>query len=97
MLTYGRQIGHYDSERSRLIDQINELRFEKHSLLEDNNTLRHHNESLIDNLEKTNLEFQTLSLHLDQMRLLRMVRVVSKMVEVPMAEAFSLLYENNLA
>jgi regulator of replication initiation timing len=96
ILTYSRQIGFYDNERSRLIDQINELRFEKHSLLEDNNTLRHHNESLIDNLEKTNLEFQTLSLHLDQMRLVRMVRVVSKMIEVPMAEAFSLLYENNL-
>lgn len=96
VLTYSRQIGFYDNERSRLIDQINELRFEKHSLLEDNNTLRHHNESLIENLEKTNLEFQTLSLHLDQMRLVRMVRVVSKMVEVPMAEAFSYLYENNL-
>jgi regulator of replication initiation timing len=96
ILTYSRQIGFYDNERSRLIDQINELRFEKHSLLEDNNTLRHHNESLIENLEKTNVEFQTLSLHLDQMRLVRMVRVVSKMIEVPMAEAFSYLYENNL-
>ena len=96
LLTYSRQIGHFDNERGRLIDQINELRFEKHSLLEDNNTLRHHNESLIENLEKTNLEFQTLSLHLDQMRLVRMVRVVSKMIEVPMAEAFSFLYENNL-
>ena len=95
ILTYSRQIGFYDSERNRFVDQINELRFEKHSLLEDNNTLRHHNESLIDNLEKTNLEFQALSLHLDQMRLVRMVRVVSKMIEVPMAEAFSLLYENN--
>ena len=74
---------------------MNQLKFEKDSLLEDKITLRHHNQSLIENLEKTNLEFQTFSLHLDEMRFVRMVRVVYKMIEVPMAEAFSFLYENN--
>ena len=93
VFTYSKQIIYYDSERSRLIEQINELRFEKHSLLEDNNTLRLHNENLIENLEKSNMEFQALSLNLDNMRLVRMVRVVSKMIEVPMAEAFLILYD----
>jgi regulator of replication initiation timing len=94
--TYSKQVTYYDVERTQLIDQINELRYEKHSLLEDNNTLRHHNENLIENLEKTNLEFQALSLNLDNMRLVRMVRVVSKMIEVPMAEAFFILYDSCL-
>ncbi|OMJ89188.1 hypothetical protein SteCoe_8740 [Stentor coeruleus] len=84
---FSKQIGIFDDERSRLIEQINELRYDKHSLLEDNTALRHHNEALIDNLEKTNLNFQSLSLHLDQMRLGRMVRVISKMIELPMLEA----------
>ncbi|OMJ76392.1 hypothetical protein SteCoe_24260 [Stentor coeruleus] len=94
--TFSKQVVYYDTERTRLIDQINELRYEKHSLLEDNNTLRNHNENLIENLEKTNLEFQALSLNLDNMRLVRMVRVVSKMIEVPMAEAFFILYDSCL-
>jgi hypothetical protein len=93
IFTYSKQIIFYDNERTRLIEQINELRFEKHSLLEDNNTLRVHNENLIENLEKSNLEFQALSLNLDNMRLVRMVRVVSKMIEVPIAEAFLTLYD----
>jgi hypothetical protein len=84
---FSKQIGVFDDERSRLIEQINELRYDKHSLLEDNTALRHHNEALIDNLEKTNMNFQSLSLHLDQMRLGRMVRVISKMIELPMLEA----------
>ena len=84
---FSKQIGVFDDERTRLIEQINELRYDKHSLLEDNTALRHHNEALIDNLEKTNMNFQSLSLHLDQMRLGRMVRVISKMIELPMLEA----------
>lgn len=93
IITYGKQVAFYDNERTRIIAQINELRYEKHSLLEDNNTLRQHNENLIENLEKTNLEFQALSLNLDNMRLVRMVRVMSNMVEVPMAEAFFTIYD----
>ena len=84
---FSKQIGVFDDERGRLIEQINELRYDKHSLLEDNTALRHHNEALIENLEKTNMNFQSLSLHLDQMRLGRMVRVISKMIELPMLEA----------
>ena len=87
IVLFSKQIGVFDDERSRLIEQINELRYDKHSLLEDNTALRHHNEALIDNLEKTNMNFQSLSLHLDQMRLGRMVRVISKMIELPMLEA----------
>ena len=96
MITYSRQIGYFDNEKARLIEQINDLRFEKHNLLDDNSTLRHHNENLIDNLEKTNIEFQTLSLNLDNMRLVRMARVVSKMIEIPVAEAFFKICDCNL-
>ncbi len=93
MIAYSKQISLYDTERTNFIEQINELRFEKHSLLEDNTTLRHHNEVLIENLEKANTEFHSLSLNLDNMRLVRMVRVVSKMIEIPIAEAFMRLYD----
>ncbi|OMJ93792.1 hypothetical protein SteCoe_3113 [Stentor coeruleus] len=96
IFTFSKQVTYYDTERIRLIDQINEMRYEKHSLLEDNNTLRHHNDNLIENLEKTNFEFRALSLNIDNMRLVRMVRVVSKMIEVPMAEAFFILYDSCL-
>ena len=91
VLIYSKQVGVFDDERSRLIEQINELRYDKHSLLEDNTALRHHNEALIDNLEKTNVNFQSLSLHLDQMRLGRMVRVISKMIELPMLESLIMI------
>ena len=37
--TFSRNIGMFDDERSRLVEQINELRYDKHSLLEDNTAL----------------------------------------------------------
>ena len=86
--TYSKQVGYYDSERSRFIEQITELRYEKHSLLDDNTTLRHHNDSLISSLEKANDEFQTLSLHLDHLRLNSMVRILSRLAELNMNTAF---------
>ena len=86
--TYSQQVGFYDGERSRLIEQITELRYEKHSLLEDNNTLRHHNDSLVTSLEKANEEFQSMSLHLDHLRLTAMIRLLSRMAEMNMHGAF---------
>jgi hypothetical protein len=93
--TFSRNIGMFDDERSRLVEQINELRYDKHSLLEDNTALRMHNEALIENLEKTNIEFASLSLHLDQMRIARMVRAISKMVDLPVLESLIILKHYN--
>ena len=93
--TYSRHIGLFDDERSRLVEQINELRYDKHSLLEDNTALRMHNEALIENLEKTNIEFASLSLHLDQMRIARMVRAISKMIDLPILESLIILKHHN--
>ena len=92
--TYAQHFGMIDDEKAKPIDQINELRLDKHNLLEDNTALRSHNEALIDNLERTNLNFQSLSMHLDQMRLGRMVRVISKMIDMPVLEAFLLMRHN---
>ena len=91
---FSQHVGMFDDEKARLIEQINDLRLDKHNLLEDNTALRSHNEALIDNLERTNLNFQSLSMHLDQMRLGRMVRVISKMIDMPVLEAFLLLRHN---
>ena len=91
MSNYSAHMGLLDDEKARLIEQINELRLDKHNLLEDNTALRNHNEALIDNLERTNLQFQGLSMHLDQMRLGRMVRVISKMIDMPVLEAFLIM------
>ena len=93
--TFSRNIGMFDDERSRLVEQINELRYDKHSLLEDNTALRMHNEALIENLEKTNIEFASLSLHLDQMRIARMVRAISKMIDLPILESLIILKHHN--
>ena len=93
--TFSRHVGFFDDERSRLVEQINELRYDKHSLLEDNTALRMHNEALIENLEKTNIEFASLSLHLDQMRIARMVRAISKMIDLPILEAMIILKHHN--
>jgi hypothetical protein len=94
IFTYSKQVGFYDGERSRLIEQITELRYEKHSLLEDNNTLRHHNDSLVTSLEKANEEFQSMSLHLDHLRLTGMIRLLSRMAELNMHGAFISLRSN---
>ena len=94
VFTYSKQVGFYDGERSRLIEQITELRYEKHSLLEDNNTLRHHNDSLVNSLEKANEEFQTMSLHLDHLRLTAMIRLLSRMAELNIHGAFVCLRNN---
>ena len=79
------------SKNQKLIETINELRLDKHNLLEDNTALRSHNEALINNLERTNLNFQNLSLHLYTMRLARMLRLIAKMVDLPVLEAFLLI------
>ncbi|CAG9311042.1 unnamed protein product [Blepharisma stoltei] len=92
--SYSRQVGLFEDERTRLIESINELRYDKHSLLEDNTALRHHNEALIESLEATNMNFHALTLQLDQMRLGRMVRVISKMIEIPVLEALIVLRHN---
>jgi hypothetical protein len=91
IFTYSQQVGFYDGERSRLIEQITELRYEKHSLLEDNNTLRHHNDSLVSSLEKANDEFQTLSLELDHLRMSAMIRILSRLAELSMHTGFVVL------
>ena len=88
IFTFSKQVGFYDGERSRLIEQITELRYEKHSLLEDNNTLRHHNDSLVNSLEKANDEFQTIALNLDHLRLNGMIRILSRLAEISMHSAF---------
>ena len=95
IFTYSRQVALYKNERQVLFEQINQLRFEKNTLLEDNNTLRNHNESLIENLEKTNLDVHALSLNLDSMRLVRMVRVLARMIEGTVSDAFLILYQGD--
>jgi len=91
---YSKQIGLFEDEKNRLVESINELRYDKHSLLEDNTALRHHNEALIETLEVTNINFEKLSLQLDQMRLGRMVRVISKMMEMPLLDALMIFKQN---
>ena len=76
-----------DLRAKRFSQQIDELRYGKYRLLEDNTELGLHNKVLVDKLEKAHMHFQSLSLHLDQVRLGRMVRVISKMIELPMFEA----------
>ncbi|OMJ81595.1 hypothetical protein SteCoe_17904 [Stentor coeruleus] len=84
IFTYSQQVGFYDGEHSRLIEQITELRYEKHSLLEDNHTLRNHNDNLVSSLEKANDEFQTISLELDHLRMSAMIRILSRLAELSM-------------
>ena len=87
-VTHSKHIGHYDNERSRLMEQIAELRYERHSLLEDNNTLRSHNDNLVISLEKANEEFQTISLHLDHLKVSSMIRILSRLAEMNLHNAF---------
>lgn len=84
----------YEAEKSRFIEEIMELRYEKHSLLEDNNTLRLHNDSLVTSLENNTMDFQDICLQLDHMRLTGMIRMLSRLVEYSMYGAFAKLSNN---
>ena len=94
MYMYIQIIGEFDEERERFVDEINVLRYDKHSLLEDNNCLRIHNEALIDNLEKTNVDFYNLSMMLNITKIVRMASVLSKMIELPILDALLILKYN---
>ena len=86
-----RQVGGFENEKNRFVEQIMELRFEKHSLLEDNNILRIHNDNLVTSLENNNTEFQELCLVVDHLKLTSMIRLLSRLVEYSMYGAFSKL------
>jgi hypothetical protein len=81
-------------EKECYIEEINELRYDKHSLLEDNASLRLHNEALIEQLERTNDDFYSLSILLNEMKIARMVSVLSKLMEIPILDAFFVLRYN---
>ena len=80
-------LGQFDEERGRFVEEINCLRYDKHSLLDDNNNLRLHNEALIENLERIDENCYTLSCMLNKMKLSRMVNIISKMLDAPLLDA----------
>lgn len=94
ILIFSQSLGDFDCERERFIEEINLLRYDKHSLLEDNTNLRLHNEALIDNLDRSNADCYTLSLILNEMKISRMTNLFSKMIELPMLDALFLLRLN---
>jgi hypothetical protein len=85
-----------DEEKHQYIEEINALLYDKHSLLEDNNSLRLHNEALIDSLEKTNDDCYLLSNMLNDMKIRRMVNVISRSVDSPILEALWCLRHNKV-
>ena len=80
-----------EHERINYIEQIHNLRCQKETLMEDNLSLRKHNEILIENLEQSNFSFQAISIHLDNMKIIKMIKILGKMVEVSMLEIFILI------
>ncbi|OMJ87990.1 hypothetical protein SteCoe_10143 [Stentor coeruleus] len=84
-----------DEEREGFFEEINALRYDKHSLLEDNASLRLHNEALIENLERTNAECLNLSELLKETKISRMVALLGKMIEVPVVESLYALKSNS--
>lgn len=84
---FSKNLAEYDEEREGFFEEINALRYDKHSLLEDNASLRLHNEALIDNLERTNAECLNLSELLKETKISRMVALLGKMIEVPVVES----------
>ncbi|OMJ79726.1 hypothetical protein SteCoe_20206 [Stentor coeruleus] len=88
---YVKKFGVIDQEKSRLVQQINELRYEKHSLLEDNNTLRVHNDTLISRLEKNTLDIQQIHLNLDLVKIASMVKIVKRQVDLVSLAAFHMI------
>ena len=59
-------------------------------------SLRKHNEILIENLEQSNNNLQAMSLHLDHMKLSKMIKILGKMAGMPMHEAFILIKNSRL-
>ncbi|OMJ89287.1 hypothetical protein SteCoe_8584 [Stentor coeruleus] len=88
---YVKKYGVIDQEKSRLVQQINELRYEKHSLLEDNNTLRMHNDTLILRLEKNTADFQRINLDVDLVKIVLMVKIVKRQVDLVSLTAFHMI------
>jgi len=72
-------------------ERMRELREDNQILYDDNTNLRQDNKALIENLERTSINFNNLSKQLDQMRIARMVRVIANMLELPIFEAFDML------
>jgi hypothetical protein len=72
-------------------ERMRELREDNQILYDDNTNLRQDNRALIENLERTSINFNNLSKQLDQMRIARMVRVITNMLELPIFEAFDML------
>ena len=85
------QIKFFDNEKCNMIKQINKLSNDKSKLLEENPLLKNQNEHLIDNLKKTFMKIQNLSLDLDQMRPAKMVRVISKLIKLQKLEALIMI------
>jgi regulator of replication initiation timing len=77
-----------DEEKCLILEQINELKYEKHSLLEDNNTLRIHNDSLIARLEKNTVELEEISLNLDMDKISNMVKTIQHQMKLVTCGAF---------
>ena len=79
------------NEKYKILEEVNELRYEKISLLEDNNSLRTHNEALISQLEKTNQDCYLLSALLNEMKINRMANNLSKLVENTLVNTFFMI------
>lgn len=79
------------SEMEPMNERMRELREDNQILYDDNTNLRQDNKALIENLERTSINFNNLSKQLDQMRIARMVRVIANMLELPIFEAFDML------
>ena len=83
---FTQNLGEFDEERGRLVEEINCLRYDKHSLLDDNTNLRLHNEALIENLERIDENCYILSCMLNKMKLSRMMNIITKMFDTPLLD-----------
>ena len=79
----------FDLFKARFVKQMNELKLEKESLMKANFTLRKHNELLIENLEKTNYNFEALSWHLGWLKVDRMSKVVFRLIQMSVFQSFT--------
>ena len=86
LYVFTQRLSGFDEERESFIEEIDLLRYDKHCLLEDNTSLRIHNEALIDHLEQTNANCYNLSLMINDMKIMRMISILSRLTELPMLD-----------
>jgi len=89
--SYGKARDFFEEERQKLTETITLLEEDIKGLLEDNKTLRQHNEDLLDKVEANKEGQEQESVDLKEKIATILANSLSKLVQIPMMEAFILI------